>query len=190
MRDYFAEVRNWLTIGLIALALGLAYGLWHTIQSRPTAGGPAVEVAPAPAVRRAPTARVPIKAPVVAYQGDTKAKLRLPADVQTDPTRQVIAAAQVKPDPRPQTVSTVVDTETGDVKTYVTVDPYPWLAIEARGEVKLHYGYKLRDGIPSQVVRLGIGYEVVRVKAFTAGVTATVDSDGDAFAGVGITYRW
>lgn len=182
---------RWPTLALIAVVLALAYALYHEVANRPQPGGPAVAVAPAPAVRNAPTARVQVRAPVTAYRGDAPARLRLPADVTANPDREVIAAAQVKPDPRPQTVSTVIDTRTGAVQNYVTVDPYPWLAVEARGEARLHYGYKNAGlyGV-SQVVRAQVSYEVVRVKALTLGVTATLDSDGDAFAGVGVTYRW
>lgn len=177
-----------LGVGVFAL-LGLS--LYDRFSTRP-AGTESVVAAPSPVLRNAPTARVAVKAPVTVYKGKTKARLKLPADVQADQNKHVVAASKVQPDLRPQTVTTVIDTETGAVSSYVKADPYPWFAIETRGEVRLAYGYKYNAfyGDVTRVARLGIGYDVLRVKALTAGVVATVDSDGDAFAGVAISYRW
>lgn len=184
-------MRNWLIGILVAGVLGLGGALWYTIQSRPTPGGPSIAARPAPELAHASQTSVPVK-PVRVYSSTTKAKLKLPADVQTNPDKQVIAATQVKSDPRPQTVTTVIDTATGESSSFVKVDPYPWFAIEARGVATLAAGYRFDRGgaLPKQIVRLGVGYDVVRVKALTVGVVGSVDSDGQTFAGVGITYRW
>ena len=174
-------------LGIIILAL--LWGIAHTVLNRPQAGGPSIEATPAPEVRSAPSTRVP-SAPVRVYTGDTKAKLKLPPEVIVNPNQQVIAATRVPADPRPQTVTTVIDTATGDSQSYVKVDPYPLFAIEARGEASLAYGLKLRNGIQTQVARAQISYDVVRVKALTVGVVGSADSDGDAFIGARVAYRW
>jgi hypothetical protein len=149
-----------------------------------------VPATPAAEVKRAPVKRVPVKVPVKVYGGDTKARLKLPADVVKAPEKQVIAATKVDRSERPQTVTTVINTETGESSSYTRLDPYPWFALDTRGEARLALGVKTRNGRIEQVVRMGITYDVVRVKALTAGVVGTIDSDGEAFAGIGIAYRW
>lgn len=178
----------------IAVALLLcfaAYIAWDKYTVRPV-GSVSVPAVEAPAVRRVPTAAVTIKAPVKAYQGGSKANLKLPAAVIADKDEQVIAASQVKADLHPQTISTVVDTETGKVETFTKTDPYPWLAYEPRGSIGLAYGKKYNHlGHDSTTVgRLQVDYELVRLKAFKIGLTGSVDSDSTAFAGVGIKYQW
>lgn len=139
-----------------------------------------------PALRMAPTATVPT-APVKVYAPAAKKKLKLP---ETKPTEQVIAATRVQESPRPQTVTTVLDTATGESRSFVKAEPYPWFAVEPRGEVRLMVGAKLEGVRVREAVRLGVTYDVVRVKALTVGVSGTLDSDGDAFIGVGVSYRW
>lgn len=176
-------------IGVLLILAGFA--AYDHYSDRPV-GSASVVATIAPAVRSEPVVPVTIKAPVKAYEGKTKARLKLPAAVQADEHEQVIAASQVKSDLRPQTVSTTIDTETGEVKSYVKTDPYPWFAVETRGEVKLAYGYKytpsLHQTLP--VGRLQVNYDVVRVKMFTFGVTASADTDSTAFVGVAASYKF
>jgi hypothetical protein len=175
----------------VVVAVLLGYIVYDNLVIRPV-GSDSVIATPSPVLRRAPVVPVSIKAPVRTYQGATKTNLKLPAAVITDPQQQVIAASQVRADLRPQTVSTVINTETGKVETFVKTDPYPWLAWEPRGEARVAYGYKFdaRRHDVKPVARLQVGYDVVRVKALTIGVTATLDSDRDVFLGVGVAYRW
>lgn len=179
--------------GVIAVLLILvALNLWEKYSAPRPAGSVSVIAAVSPALRKAPTAKVPIKAPVTVYRGQTKANLKLPAAVIADEHREVVAASQVAADLHPQTVSTVINTETGAVETFVKTDPYPWLAIEARGEISGAYGYKFKSGeLGSRpVARLQVKYDLLRVKALTVGAVASVDSDRDAFAGIGVSYKF
>lgn len=180
-----------LSAGAVVILALVGYIAYDKLFTRPV-GGESVIATEAPAIKDVPTKDVTIKAPVKAFQGKSKARLKLPDAVQKDENQQVIAASQVKADLHPQTISTVVNTETGKVETFVKQDPYPWLAWEPRGEAKLLYGlkYQSADHATHQVGRLQIGYDVVRVKALTVGVTSTLDTDRDAFVGVGMTYRW
>ncbi len=184
---------KWLAGGLMVISVaGISYVLYDVLRAPHPAGADSVIAAPAPILRQAPVVPVHIKRPVKTFQGKTKVNLKLPAPVIADETQQVIAATQVKADLHPQTVSTVVNTETGEVQNYVKTDPYPWLAIETRGEAKVAYGYKYRHtlGIAAPVVRLQVSYDVIRVKALTAGIIGTFDTDRDTFVGVGISYKW
>lgn len=174
--------------GVLVLAGWIAFVGLTAILKKDEQVGVHVEAQPAPEVKKARKRKVTIKAPVSVYQGGA-ARLKLPKEAQTKST-EVIAATQVKASDRPQTITTTIDTETGESRTFTRLDPYPWFAIEKRGEARLSLGAKIRDGRVEQVVRMGVSYDVLRVKAFTAGVTGTMDSDGDAFVGIGVAYRW
>lgn len=178
-------------VSVLFLALG-GYVVYDHFRKPVPVGTESVVATVAPAARKAPRVRVVVKAPVETIQGDAKANLKLPPLVQADSNQQVVAASQVRSDLHPQTVSTVLNTETGKVETFVKQDPYPWLAVETRGEASIAYGYKLRTTtrVSEPVARLQIGYDVLRAKALTLGVVASVDSDRDAFAGVRLSYRW
>lgn len=175
--------------GLLTLAGLLLWGLIATLD-RKQVSEVAVEAGPAPEVAHAPRVGVQVKQPVKVYTGDAKAELKLPPEVQANPNEYTLSATQVRGNDRPQTVITTINTDTGESRSFTKVDPYPWFAIETRGEARLSMGYKLRGTLAEPVVRLGVGYDVVRIKALTAGVNGTVDSDGDTFLGVGISYRW
>lgn len=178
---------------LAVLVLGFAgFTLYDQYRKPVPVGSDSVPAVEAPAVKKAPKVKVAIKAPVTTLQGDSKANLKLPASVIADDHQQVIAATQTPGSLRPQTTSTVIDTETGEVKSFTKTDPYPWIAYEPRGSIGLAYGYKYNHVMhnSASVARLEVGYDVVRIKALTLGVRATVDSDSTAFAGVGIKYQW
>lgn len=175
---------------LVCLAIA-GYFIYDKLYDRPV-GSDSVVARQAPAVKKQPTKQVTIKAPVTAFVGKTKANLKYSGKFLEDDNEQVIAANQVKGSDRPQTVSTVVNTETGAVTTFVKTDPYPWLSFEPRGELKLSYGYKFKAALPQaeRVTRLQLNYDVIRVKALTVGATATIDTDRDAFVGASVSYRW
>lgn len=151
-----------------------------------------VPATPAPEVKRAPTKRVSVKAPVKVFDDSTKPKLKLPAAVIDDPDEHVVAATQVKGSDRPQTITTTINEQTGESQSFVKTDPYPWLAFENRAEVRMAYGYRysLKDHQVKPVGRLSFTYDALRVKALTLGTTAQIDTDGQAFVGVGVAYRW
>ena len=59
--------------------------------------------------------------------------------------------------------------------------------MNAGGELVMYRPKRTAHGT---VQRVAVGYDVVRVKALTAGVLATLDTDRDTFVGVGISHRW
>lgn len=189
MRDIFK------TLGINALLVAggalLVFLYLTLVDIRDKDVGVSVESAPAREVRGKPTTAVAPPKGIQVHKPEVKANLKLPKAAQENANEQVVAATQVRPSERPQTVTTTVDMATGQFQTYTRLDPYPWFALERRGEVRLSVGYRV-DGLepPKPVVRLGVNYDVIRVKALTAGVTTTFDSDGRAFAGVGVAYRW
>lgn len=172
--------------GVGGLWLGGAWLFIAFLAPARTADTVAQPAKPAPELKLTPTFTVPT-APVKVYAPVAKKRLKLP---ETKPAEQVIAATRVPSDTRPQTVTTVLDTETGESRSFVKTEPYPWIALEPRGEARLMAGYKLDGARVKQTVRLAVGFDAVRVKALTIGVSGSLDSDGDAFVGVGLSYRW
>lgn len=174
-------------VGMV-LAGWLTYAVWqHYDEMAPV--GISVESPEAKEIKKAPS-KV-ITSPVRIRTGDTKAKLKLPKDVQENKNEQVVTATQVRASDRRQTVTTTIDTSTGETKTFTRQDEYPLFAVEPRGEIRLAYGYRTAGiGTPQPITRLSGSYDVLRVKAFTIGATASLDSDGRSFLGVGVAYRW
>jgi CMP-2-keto-3-deoxyoctulosonic acid synthetase len=109
-----------------------------------------------------------------------------------NPDAHVIAATQVKADLHPQTVVTVIDSATGESVTIIKRDPYPWIAATQAGEVRLDYGYRADQFSQAgkMLARLTLREDLLQLKALHIGATATMDSDGQMFAGVGLGYRW
>jgi hypothetical protein len=152
-----------------------------------------VPAKPAQEVKAETKVDKPIQAKTVkVYPAEVKAKTNLPPVVQANPVLEVIASNQVKADDHPQTITTLINTESGDSETYVRRDPLPWFETTSRGEVGLVLG--LKNAEPA--VRLEARQELFQVKAVHFGVTGSVDQQlngaekTDWFVGVGAWYRW
>jgi hypothetical protein len=169
--------------GLVAIGCGV---LWYqTLPEKPPVGA---YVVPETAKEVQGVVKQPVNVGTVkAYPRASKAKLGLPVAEQQDDNQYAVAANSLKGDLHPRTVVSVLDTQTGEVKQEVRIDPYPWLAAEQSGEIRLDYGVKPGG---RQVSRVSITENLVSVKALHFGVSATLDSDRTAFAGVGIGYKW
>ncbi len=186
------KIRTVAALVAASIIVGLSAYLWYDMDHRPVQSTEmSVPATPAPETKRAPTKRVAIAKPVKVFGDGIKPKLKLPDAVAKNVDEHVIAATQVRGSLRPQTVTTVIDEKTGESQTYVKSDPYPWLAYEGRGEIRMSYGYRFDSGVaPRQIVRLNFSYDLIRVKALTIGPTVQVDSDGRTFVGAGLAYRW
>ena len=140
---------------------------------------------PAPQVRG--MAKVDIRpSRVKALPPKAKAALKLPETAASNPSIYALGAARIEPDFRPVTVTTTLDADTGEVQVYSKREPLPWIAIPHRGEAGIAYGIK--DGQPA--ARLTVQQALLDIKALRLSATATLDQDGDTFAGVGLSYRW
>lgn len=142
----------------------------------------------APDKRLAAVPKKDIAPPKVAvYTAPAKQKLKLPDEIKDDPNKYVLTSTRLPKDTHPHTVTTVIDAKTGDVQTYDRREPLPWLAAEQTGELRLDYGIK--NGF-IKVARLSLREDLLQVKAFHAGINASIDADGKYFIGVGVGYRW
>lgn len=186
---------KWLC-SILALAVCLAVGwLVYTREPAPVVGQTAI-AAPAKEVKYKRKVGVKINAPIKVYEGgaSTKKEIDLPPEVVKDDSQQVIASSQIAAnDDHPHTVTTVIDTETGESQTYVRTDPLPWLAWDDRGSAGIYAGVK--NGIST--VRLQARQGVFSVKSLHVGVVASVDQPlastptlPDYFIGIGAEYKW
>ena len=191
-----AMKNNFKTIFLTALVTAALFAAaW--VMFMPGAPEPseavAVPAAEADAVKGEEKKPVAIRSGTVrAYAPAAKANLKLPADVAMDDAKQVIAAHTVDPDEHPQTVTTVIDTDTGESKTYVKPEPIPTFAWNFHGDAGIYAG--LKNG--ERAIRLEVRQGVAQFKAVHVGALASADQPlasplkADYFIGMGAWYRW
>lgn len=180
---------TWSAVLLVAL-LATWFG---THDRHPAETGKTVEATPATEVKHTARIGIAIKAPVKVYAGGAglKGKIELPPEVVQDERQQVIASSKIEGD-QPHTITTVIDTETGESRTFVRADPLPWLDWNDHGGIGLYTGVK--NGAPA--VRLQAHQDIFRVKAVNVGVVASLDQPlkgpvaMDYFVGIGAEYRW
>jgi hypothetical protein len=188
-------MRMWQTWVVLAalLALLVLLGWMHSaVPSAPV--NVSVSATPAPAVRALPKVAVTLAAPVQVYAGGAllKRKLKLPDRVIANADQQVLAASQVQADEHPQTITTVINSQTGVAETFVKRDPLPWLAWDHHGDAGIYAGFK--NGSPA--LRLEARQGLVQVKALHFGVSASIDQPlggagrMDSFIGVGVWTKW
>lgn len=168
---------------LMVLAAG--YILWHlNTTTAPVGDHEPAKVAPQ--VKDVPKVDI-TPAKIKVYAPKAKKRLKLPDAVQENQNIHVVESTRVQADDHPQTVTTMINAETGETETLVRREPLPWLAFKKTGEARMDYGR--RRGV-DRVVRLSIRQDLLQVKSLYAGVSASLDSDGQYFAGVGVGYRW
>jgi len=168
------------------------YGAFKHKQP-PAPVGLNVVATPAPEVKKQPQVDKPIKAKTVkVYPAAVKNTIKLPEIIQDNPALDVIASNQVPADDHPQTITTIIDTDTGASQTFVKRDPLPWLALDPHGEAGLYMGIK--NGEPT--ARLEVKQGLFQVKAVHFGVVGSVDQPisgvqgTDYFIGTGAWVRW
>lgn len=170
----------------ILAALIAAGVIWYFATPKPAPVNEWTPAKPTPQLAAVPTEE--IKPPEVkVYAPPAKKKLDLPPSLQDDPNLYVLSTARLPSDTRRQDVTTLINKETGETETFVRREPSPWLAAEQNGELRLDYGYK--NGM-FRAGRLSLREDLVQIKALHLGVHATLDTDGQFFAGAGVGWRW
>lgn len=171
-----------------ALALFIALTgvtLYFLFKPDPAPPGVHLPATPAPELKREETVPVVIDF-VKVYKPAVKKKLKLPDHVQADPKQHVVASTKTANDERQHTVTTTLDTSTGEFTSYDRVEPQPWLAVSTKSQVGLFYGLRGRE----EIIRLQAQQELLQIKAVRVGATASLDSDGTTFVGIGAWARW
>lgn len=183
-RRIVKRILNRYLVAAVLLGLGIYAAAWYF---KPAAIPPGVtlDAKAAPAVSREKTAPVAV-GKVQAYAPAAKKKLKLPATVQLDSAKHVVASSLTVNDERRHTVTTVLDTGTGEFSSYDRAEPLPWVSVNTKSQVGVFYGIK--GGAP--VLRLQAQQEFLQIKAVRLGAVGTLDGDAAYFVGVGAWARW
>jgi hypothetical protein len=137
----------------------------------------------APAV--AGKSKVTITPPkVLVYSKGDKQGTKIPEPVKKDPTASVLDSVVVPASGHSQTVTPVLGGD-GETTTYVTTNPYPWLAMESEKRFTAAYGIK-NKGV--KVFRFQYAHDLVQIKALYLGPLLNLDSDGKVFAGLSVSW--
>ena len=180
---------QWLTLaGFAAGVIGLTIAavVYFSFKLNPAPPGIHLPATPAKEVAKEETIPVQVAEPVQVYKPATKAKLKLPKTVVDDAAQHVVASSKTANDERQHTITTTLDTSTGQFTTYDRAEPLPWVAVNTKTQVGLFYG--LKDG--EKVARLQAQQEFLQVKALHFGAVGSVDSDGSYFVGAGAWARF
>lgn len=174
---------------VVGVIVALGTGLYFYFKPEPAPTNVHLPAQPAPQVSRETTVPVAVNAPAQVYRPEVKRKLKLPAAVQANPKQHVVASSRTAPDERPHTITTILDTDTGEFATLDRAEPLPWIGVSTRTEVGVFYG--LKSGEPA--LRVQAQQELLRVKALHLGAVASADvvrGDVDTYIGVGAWARW
>jgi len=186
-----------LVCAIATVVLGLKFW-WSFSGGEPasTARDVAIVATPAPQIVQADVEFIALPQPVKTYAPKAKKALKLPAAVAADDGQRVLDAARIAASDRPQTVTAVLDTATGETRTYVVEEPLPWLDTTPRGEAGLYLGIK--RGEPT--IRAQARAQIAQVKELRLGVLASADmplnaseragAQFDHFVGVGGWMQW
>lgn len=115
---------------------------------------------------------VPAKKPVNVYSGGStlKKKLDLPADVVQNDAQHILASSKVDGD-RPHTITTIINTDTGESQTFDRLDPLPWLASDRHGRLGMYV--LVKNGTPTVSLQAQRG--LFSIKAVHVGLVAGLD---------------
>ena len=174
---------------VLAVLIAVGTGLYFYFKPEPAPVGVHLPAKPAPQVARETTVPVVVDKPIQVYRPEVKQKLKLPDAVQANPAQHVVASSRTAPDERPHTITTVLDTSTGEFTTLDRAEPLPWIAVSTKTEIGAFYGVK--NGAPA--FRVLAQQELLRVKALHLGAVASADmvrGEVDTFVGVGVWARW
>lgn len=176
-------------LGLAALAAGVL--LWFGLQQDRAPVNTAQIATPAPEVAHEDKAGVPVKfQSIQAYSNAAKAKLPIPAAAREKTQLKAVAASRVAADDHPNTITTLVDADTGATTTYVNREPMPFMALDTASEAALYYGW--RNGVGA--LRVDVRQALFTVKSVHVGIIGSLDQPrGGAtgtFLGVGVWVRW
>lgn len=170
---------------LVSIALGALY-----LHFKPVTAPVGVHIeAPASPVVRGVGKEAVQSVPLRAYKPAAKKKLDLPATIQADQDKHVVSSVKTPNDERKHTITTIVDSQTGEFTTYDRVEPLPWIGVTTKSEVGAYLG--LKNGQPA--IRVEGRQEVLQIKSVRIGAIGSVDvtqSGVDKFVGIGAWVRW
>lgn len=166
----------------LLLVLVAGYILW-LFKPAPAPIGEHAPAKVAPQVIDVPKVSI-TPAKIKVYAPKAKANLKLPESMRMDTNIHVVESTWVPADDHPQTITTVINAETGETETLVRREPLPWLAFKKTGAIGLSY-----DAITS-LRTLSIRQDILQIKQLYLSGDIALRSDKEKMAGIRIEYRW
>lgn len=195
MRLMFAKYSRTTAI-VLALAGVLALSVWLMWPAPTPSVTPGTSVAQPlpPAVSAAPSIEIPetktpTRPPIRAIPKTpaVRAKVKLPPAIFDQADTYLMATGALAAEERTYTLSSILDRRTGETTVHAVAEPLPLFSLSTdHGAAGVYYGIKAGE----PVFRGVLSQEVFRFKRVRAGGLATLDSDGQWFAGVGAEWRW
>ncbi len=184
-------------VGAVVLVVaGLKFWQSFTGASAPAqARDVAVVATQAPQLAQAEPEWIVLPQPVKTYAPKAKAAVKLPQPVQSSTAAVVLESSRIAASDRAQTVTAVLDTETGETRQYVVDEPLPWLDTTVRADAGVYLG--LKRGEPT--IRAQARAQIAQVKELRLGVLASADMplngerpgvQAEGFIGVGAWMQW
>lgn len=199
-------LRDWkpyMLLGVVVLVCVLVLGVlglkfWRSFTGEPEparARDVATVATQAPQIEAVPVDWIVPPKPVKTYAPKAKAAVKLPQAVQADEAAVVLQSSRIAASDRPQTVTAVLDTETGETQQYVVDEPLPWLDTTVRSDAGVYLG--LKRGEPT--IRAQARAQIAQVKELRLGALASADMplngerpgvQAEYFIGVGAWLQW
>jgi type IV secretory pathway VirB10-like protein len=165
---------NWLKAnwGVVLGALIGGVLLWFSSHQQRAAVGQPQPAQVAAQVAREEKADTPIETGTVkAYSDKAKAKLPIPDDAKAKTSLKAISAVRVEADTHPSTVTTLLDTQTGETFTYTSRERPPLFALDHSGSAGIYYGWS--NG--TNAVRAEVRQAVFQVDVVHFGLIGSFD---------------
>jgi hypothetical protein len=172
---------------IIGIIIGLLTAAGVCAWKAYTPNLPSVLAPPAPELAKEETTIKECQK-IAVFRDKVKKKLDLPATVQKDTSKHVVASSPVPPSDYPHTMTAVYDSGTGAVDMFLRQDPLPWLAFNRRGAIGAAYGFK--DGADGFVTRVYGRLDLLQIKRLHAGLLGDVDNAGGWYGGGFAEVRW
>lgn len=199
-------LRDWkpyMVLGVVVLVCVLMLGVlglkfWRSFTGEPEparARDVATVATQATQIEAVPVDWIVPPKPLKTYAPKAKAAVKLPQAVQADAAAVVLQSSRVAASDRAQTVTAVLDTETGETRQYVVDEPLPWLDTTVRSDAGVYLG--LKRGEPT--IRAQARAQIAQVKELRLGALASADMplngerpgvQAEYFIGVGAWMQW
>jgi hypothetical protein len=176
---------NRVSLALAGIIIALLAAAWTFWPREKVQVGVSAPLPPAKEAKGEPKTPIHPKA-VNAYPDKVKAKLSLPDAVVKDPAQKLIGTGRLDAEDRAYTLSTTLDTQTGEAQLYARPDPLPWIGPGKRGAVGIAYGAG-DVGIRTKAYAY---HDLLQAKALHAGVRAEIDQRGGWWGGAYVEYRF
>lgn len=178
------NMNKYLVAALLLGAAAYAAVWYNKLPAMPT--GVALPAAPASELKRETTTPLKVGA-VKVFRPEVKKKLGLSEAVQKDSELHVVSSVTTPSDGRRHTVSTLLDTRTGEFTTLDKPVPPPWLEVSTRR----HFGAYIGAMNGEQAVAVTARQEVLRIRGLNVeGIAIGMVSQEERFAFVGVGASW